>query len=137
MYTKRFFHVFLSCAGTDLFVARMCAKLIKERSQGAAATFLYDKSIEGGQAIPDEVRRSIQECDEFLLLLTPDSVNRQWVMIELGAALAFEKRIVAILHHIGPKKIPEIMQSKKAFNLNDFDSLYLKELLHRVRDHRR
>jgi hypothetical protein len=44
--------VFLSCAGTDLFVAQMCEKLIKQSSKGRIETFLYDKSIEGGQVIP-------------------------------------------------------------------------------------
>lgn len=74
--------VFLSCAGTDLFVAQMCEKLIKQSSKGRIETFLYDKSIEGGQVIPDEVRSSIRRCDEFLILLTPDSVGRQWVYMK-------------------------------------------------------
>jgi hypothetical protein len=50
--------------------------------QGRIETFLYDKSIEGGQVIPDEVRSSIRRCDEFLILLTPDSVGRQWVYMK-------------------------------------------------------
>jgi hypothetical protein len=73
--------VFLSCAGTDLFVAQMCEKLIKQSSKGRIE-ILYDTSIEGGQVIPDEVRSSIRRCDEFLILLTPDSVGRQWVYMK-------------------------------------------------------
>jgi hypothetical protein len=60
----------------------MCEKLIKQSSKGRIETFLYDKSIEGGQVIPDEVRSSIRRCDEFLILLTPDSVGRQWVYMK-------------------------------------------------------
>ena len=49
-------------------------------------TFLDEKDIEGGESIPEAIRKNIQECNEFLVLLSRYSINRPWVLIEIGAA---------------------------------------------------
>jgi hypothetical protein len=45
-------------------------------------TFLDERDIEGGESIPDSVRKNIRECNEFLVLLSPYSINRPWVLAE-------------------------------------------------------
>lgn len=63
------------------------ARLIEERGESLQVkTFLDEKDIEGGDSIPEEMRESIQKCDELLVLLSPYSVDRPWVLIEIGAA---------------------------------------------------
>ena len=59
------------------------ARLIEERG---AKTFLDEKDIKGGDAIPDAVRKGIQRCGELVVLLSPYSVERQGVLIEVGVA---------------------------------------------------
>lgn len=132
----RRYHVFFSCAAEDRFVARLCVRLIEEKGRGRVSVFLYEKSIEGGQSISEEVRRNIRECDEFVVLLTPSSVDRQWVMNEVGAAWMVEKKIVAILDKVSPRNLPDIIQGYRAFDLNDFEDRYIEELLRRVKDRR-
>jgi len=43
-------------------------------------------------------------------------------------------RIIAVLYHVTVDTIPEMIASKKAVPLNDFD-MYLKELRERVSRH--
>lgn len=66
----------------------------------------------------------------MLLLLTPTSVDRQWVILEIGMARAFKKRIVPICYNAFVDRIPTLAMNK-AYQLNDFDS-YLADLRARV-----
>ncbi len=85
-------------------------------------------------AIPEEIRTQIKQSRELVVLLTPKSVDRPWVLIEVGAAWGWRKeyRIVPVLCHVTVDAIPDIIKGKKAFQLNEFDQ-YLKELQKRVK----
>jgi hypothetical protein len=43
-------------------------------------------STEGGDDIPEEIRRQIKLSREIVILLTPESIDRRWVLLEVGAA---------------------------------------------------
>jgi hypothetical protein len=70
---KASYLVFFSCSDKDRFVARMCVKLIEEKSKRRIKTFLYDNNIDGGASITESIRRAIRNCDEFVVLLSPFS----------------------------------------------------------------
>jgi nucleoside 2-deoxyribosyltransferase len=95
--------------------------LIDQESRGRIRTFLDEKDIEGGESIAEKIREGIRRCDELVVLLTPSSRHRQWVVVEMSVAWGLKKRIVAILHHVSPKEMPEISCPYKAIDLNDFD----------------
>ncbi len=69
--------------------------------------------------------------------MTPESVDRQWVLVEIGGAWGRRQnaRIIAILCHVEVDNIPNIIRSKKAVPINSFDE-YLKELKQRVERYR-
>lgn len=94
-------------------------------------TFLDEKDIAGGDKIPDSIRKSIQACDELLVLMSQYSVDRPWVLVEIGAAWGLEKRVVPIIDKIAPGEMPDILVQQKAIDLNDFDE-YLVELNQRA-----
>ena len=124
------YQVFVSHATADKWLAKtLCEKI----EQTGATTFRDDRDIDGGDSIPDRIRREINRSAEMIVLLTPESVNRAWVLMEVGAAwgrrLGF--RIVSILCHVEVDAIPDMLASKKAWSINDFDE-YLKELKKRV-----
>jgi len=98
-----------------------------------ASTFRDDRDINGGNDIPEEIRRQIKHSQEIVVLLTPESVGREWVLLEIGAAWGWRKnfRIVPILYHVDIDPIPTIIKAKKAININDFDN-YLSEVSRRV-----
>jgi hypothetical protein len=98
-----------------------------------AMAFRDDRDIGGGDDIPNEIFEAIASSDEVVVLLTPASVNRPWVLIEIGAALArgARMRVIALLEHVEIEPIPSMLKAKKVFSLNDFDR-YLDELSARI-----
>jgi hypothetical protein len=116
---------------------RRLARTICERIEATgAATFRDDRDIHGGDDIPEEIRRQIKQSKELVVLLTPQSVGRQWVTLEVGAAWGWSKRIriIVILYHVAADPMPDMIKNKKAILLNDFDQ-YVIELANRVRSH--
>jgi hypothetical protein len=122
--------VFLSHATVDKWVAKVLCEKIEA---AGASTFRDERDINGGDDIPEEIRRQIKRSQEMVVLLTPASVGREWVLLEVGAAWGWRKdaRIVAVLDHVDIDPIPEIIKSKKAIRINDFDN-YLTEVCTRV-----
>jgi predicted nucleotide-binding protein len=125
------YQVFVSHATTDKWIARMICEKIEACG---AKTFRDDRDINGGDDIPNEIRREIKRSKEFVVLLTPESLTRQWVAIEVGVAwgTSKRKRIVAFMCHVKTTSIPDILKAKKAFHLNEMDQ-YLGELSERVK----
>jgi len=126
------YRVFLSHSQKDRWIAKQCARLIEEAAKPHVRVFFDEKDIEGGQSIPDSVRTGIEECDEFVVLLSRYSKDRPWVLIEMGAAWGLRKPIIAIIDKIGPKEMPDIVSPYKAIDLNDFDQ-YINQFLRRAK----
>lgn len=124
------YHVFVSHATADKWIARM----ICEKIEAVGATYFRDdRDIDGGDDIPEQIRRAINASHELVVLLTPVSFNREWVRMEVGAAWGRRKdfRIIALLCHVDTAPIPTIIKARKAIPLNDIDD-YLSELQARV-----
>jgi len=124
------YQVFVSHATADKWLATtFCEKM---ESVGAT-TFRDDRDIHGGDDIPEDIRAQIKQSRELVVLLTPESVDRPWVLLEVGAAWGWRRdyRIVPVLCHVTVDAIPDIIKGKKAFQLNDFDQ-YLRELKARI-----
>ncbi|MCH8806748.1 MAG: toll/interleukin-1 receptor domain-containing protein [Planctomycetes bacterium] len=118
--------VFVSHATQDKWLARTFCEKIEEHG---ARTFRDDRDLDGGDRIPDAIRKKIIQSNELLVVLTPESVARPWVLIEVGAAWGRRRdaRIIAILCHVNFDRIPDIIDAKKAYNINDFDA-YLESM---------
>ncbi|HVW38607.1 MAG TPA: toll/interleukin-1 receptor domain-containing protein [Pirellulales bacterium] len=125
------YQVFVSHATADKWIARVICEKIESTG---ATTFRDDRDIAGGDDIPESIRTQIKQSRELVVLLTPISVTRQWVIFEVGAAWGWggKIRIVPIMCHVDVSPIPEMIRSRKAIHLNDFDQ-YLAELHARVR----
>lgn len=130
--TKRY-QVFVSHAAADKWIATtLCEKI----EAAGASTFRDDRDIDGGDDIPERIRSEIKRSRELVVLLTPDSVNRPWVLLEVGAAWGWSKsiRITPILCHVDVDPIPGMIKSKKAIRINDCADLFA-ELRRRVKQH--
>jgi hypothetical protein len=125
------YRVFLSHATADKWLARTLCEMIEK---AGATTFRDDRDIAGGDDIPDKIWDAIADSNEMVVLLTPLSVTRPWVLMEIGAAALrrSEMRIIALRQHVDLDPIPEMLKRKKSLDLNDFDR-YLEELHERVR----
>jgi hypothetical protein len=69
----------------------------------------------------------------MIVLWTPESKEREWVRLEIGAAWGKGQgmRVTIILYHASVDTIPAVIKNKKAISLNEFDQ-YLNELKNRV-----
>lgn len=125
------YQVFVSHATADKWLAT--ALCIQLESTGAT-TFRDDRDIDGGEDIPERIRSEIKRSRELVVLLTPNSINRPWVLIEVGAAWGWSRKmkIIAIMCHVDVDPLPGMMKSKKAVDINKCDE-YISELRSRVR----
>jgi len=129
------YRVFVSHASTDKWIATVLCEKIES---AGASTFRDDRDIESGDDIPDEIRTEMLRSRELVVLLSPDSVNRPWVLLEAGAFWGRRRdaRIIAVLCHVEIDTIPDMIRSKKAISINEFDG-YVRELAGRIRGKRK
>lgn len=114
------YQVFISHATSDKWIAKsLCERL----ESAGLATFRDDRDIDGGDDIPERIRDAIKGSAELVVLLTPESIGRAWILLEVGMALGWRKnyRIISVLCHVDFDPIPTMLKSKKAIHLNDFD----------------
>ncbi|NLS98000.1 MAG: toll/interleukin-1 receptor domain-containing protein [Planctomycetaceae bacterium] len=82
------YQVFVSHATADKWIAStFCEKI----DATGASTFRDDRDINGGDDIPESIRSQIKQSRELVVLLTPESVDRPWVLLEVGAAWALRR----------------------------------------------
>jgi hypothetical protein len=127
------YQVFVSHATADKWLA---VTLCEQLEVAGASTFRDDRDIDGGDDIPERIRLEIKKSREVVVLLTPNSVNRPWVLLEVGAAWCYSKavRITPVLCHVDVDPIPGMLKSKKAVHINDLPT-FLAELKRRVKNH--
>jgi hypothetical protein len=131
--TAKSYLVFISHSTADRWIAKQMANLIEAKGRRhGVKTFLDEKDIEGGQSITEEIKKNLKACDEFVVLLSQDSIKRPWVLIEIGGALLLDKLIVAIIYKLKPNEMPDVIVQHKAIDLNSFD-VYLEQLLKRAK----
>ncbi len=124
--------VFISHSTKDRFIAWQVAALIQEAGRHCGIEiFLDEKDIEFGGSIPERIRQEIRDCGELVVLLSEYSVDRPWVLVEIGAAWVLEKRIVAVMDKLSPDQMPDVIAPYRAVDLNDVRD-YIDELAERI-----
>lgn len=88
-------YIFVSHAGKDTWIAH---RLAKDIAALGAETFLDAVDVETGDEAEARILEGLDRCSELLVLLTPNSVERPYVWMEIGAAWAQRKRIIGILY---------------------------------------
>ena len=119
--------VFISHSSSDRWIAEVIAEKIG--SMGASC-WLDEKDLEGGEVIVDRIINGIDSCDEALVLISPQSVQSQWVAFEIGGVRAQHKRVTPILNNVCPDDMAP-MKDIKGIDLNKFDR-FLNQLEKRV-----
>jgi hypothetical protein len=123
--------VFISHSSKDRWIARQMAAIIERKAKRyGVRTFLDEVDLEGGDRIPATIKANLHACEEFVILLSPHSITRQWVLVELGGAWTLDKRIMAITSNLSADKVPDIIDHDKSYELNEFDR-YANELIGR------
>jgi hypothetical protein len=127
--------VFISHSSIDTWVATQIATHVK---YAGAETFLDEADIEHGDDFDDEIVKASKNCTELLLLLTPWSVERPYIWLEIGFFRHDSKRIVGVLHGLKPEdisgdpRVPVLLKKIDLVDINDIGS-YFSQLDRRVR----
>jgi hypothetical protein len=134
MVARRPLRVFLSHARHDRWIARRMADAVRSRATEARARIeilLDERSIEITQDIEDVLRRAIEDCDELIVLLTRQSIQSSWVLVEIGAAWGFEKPMAGVVYDLDVDKLPDVVRAKRIVELADFDD-YVEQVVRRA-----
>jgi hypothetical protein len=127
--------VFVSHGWADRWVAEQIARRIKDDCRAEVFVDVFD--LAKGDDFESRIFGELQHCQELVVLLTPWSVARNWVWVEIGAARALELRIIPILYQVSLEQIDRehggktFLGGKNTVEINDLDE-YLIELAKRV-----
>src|SRR5436189_3142420 len=92
---KQPYKVFISHSTLDKFMARKIDEMLQAVG---VSTFRDDRDLDGGDRIPDEIRREIASASELVVIWTTQTLTSEWVRQEVGAAWGLGRKIVAFLH---------------------------------------
>ncbi|MBM3225050.1 MAG: TIR domain-containing protein [Candidatus Tectomicrobia bacterium] len=122
-------HVFISHSSVDTWVAR---QISAHAGLCGAGTFLDEADIQHGDDFDQAILQAARLSTELVVLLTPWSINRPYIWIEIGLFWSAQKRIVGVLHGLTSKdistdeRIPALLKKIDLVNLNDIDSYFLQ-----------
>jgi hypothetical protein len=101
--------VFISYANEDASWAKRLAKVLDDLR---IPYFLDAKDIDWGAEIPESVRKGIASSGAVIVVLSPASLNSQWVAFEIGQATALKRRVLPFLTHPS-LQVPSFMRNLK------------------------
>ena len=126
--------VFVSHSAKDAWVARQIAAEIRRRG---AETFLDEADIAHSDDFEEAILKAEETCTELLVLLTPWSLKRSWVWLEIGFFRHARKRIVGVLYGLSAQDlsadpdVASVLTKLDMVELNSLDS-YLDQLSNRL-----
>ena|SRR5271165_349349 len=127
--------VFISHGWHDRWIAKQLARLI---SDVGAAPFIDVFEIKKGDRIEAKVQQGVDQADELIALLTPWSVDRNWVWAEIAAAWALRKRYTGVLYGLKMEEIERergglaMLAPTNLLAIDEFDD-YIGELSERIK----
>lgn len=121
-----FYDVFLSYSEKD----HMQAQVIHEKLVKAGArVFMAPKSLRAGDDFADKIRKSLTGSSELWVILSPSSLNSEWVTTEWGAAWVLQKLIVPILFRCDIPQLPERLRKFHCIDVGALDE-FISEKFH-------
>ncbi|HVO92687.1 MAG TPA: toll/interleukin-1 receptor domain-containing protein, partial [Terriglobales bacterium] len=91
--------VFLSYSRADAAVAATIGEDVRQMGHAV----WYDREVTGGQSWWNAILGQIRDCDLFIFVLTPHSLDSQACRCEYSYASALRKRILPVLCQDGVK----------------------------------
>ncbi|HYL73127.1 MAG TPA: toll/interleukin-1 receptor domain-containing protein [Bryobacteraceae bacterium] len=112
--------VFLSHSNVDTEVARKVRNLLVHRT---SAQVFMSEDLNAGEKWETKLRNELASADVVLALLTPQSVDSSWVLLEIGAAWALEKPIIPVITRRDVlNKMPVSLEGTRTIALSDITS---------------
>lgn len=128
------YRVFISHGSDESWIATQVGRRIEELGGEA---FLDELHIPKGANIKEIIHREIKGSNELVALFTPWPSRRSWLWIEIGAAWAQDKPVVAVFYRMQLEDLEAngqgkgILEDINVVQLNEIE-LYLRQLATRV-----
>jgi hypothetical protein len=105
------FDVFVSYAEGDSGIAE---ELRYELENRGLKCFMAKKDIEVAAEWQDSIRAALRGSKRVLVLVTPLSITRPWVLMETGAAWALGKPLIPALSQVAANDLPDPIRRYQA-----------------------
>ena len=110
--------VYISHSQKDNDLVRDMARRLKEAGLVPIVDFMQPLV---GAKWRNHVRKSLGMADAVIVLLTPESVKSDWVMMELGYADALNRPVVPITVGVQHRDVPGPLASYKSVSFDRLD----------------
>lgn len=123
--------IFLSYSKTDAIYARDIRNILLQKSN---INIFSNEMLSAGEDWETKLKDELKRCDFFVVILSPKSINSNWILHELGAAWALGKQIIPIVTHRElMKQMPLLLRDMNALTINDLkDPNKVKQMLNEV-----
>lgn len=135
MGKQKKYTVFISYTSEDFWIA----KQIKLHVMACGAdAFLFDLDSEIGENFDRRIKGQIERSKELFVLFTPNSKEKKYIWLEIGAAWMKGSKIIISLYgiteteFISDRNYPNFLKSNNLLVLNKVDN-YFKQLKKRVK----
>ena len=117
---NEFSEIFISHATEDESIAAAWQELLSAITAGRVVPWYSgDKSVKGGIGTEEwrkKVRESLDQSKNIIVILTPGSNERPWVLFESGVAYGPQKPVIPVVHFMGKESVTDVF---KPFQLYD------------------
>lgn len=127
---KQVLRVFLSYAMEDRTDAHKLHSLLSQRPN---IRIFSTETLSAGEVWESKLKEALSQCDIFVVLLSPFSVNSKWVLHEIGAAWALNKPIIPIVTH--PDMFSKIPLTLRGIRLVEIKELEKPEAISQIIEH--
>ncbi len=115
--------VFLSFSYADKSLAEQIAKLL---SSNGVQTWFADWEIGPGDSLRQRIDEGLSNCTHFVVLLTPNSINRPWVNTEIDAGLVRKiedgRKFIPLRKDLSVDKLTPILRTLFSPELMDLEA---------------
>lgn len=105
------YDLFISYASSDSALAHELRTEIEKRG---LTTFMAEKDIPVSAQWKLTIRDALRSSNRVLILLTPNSLSRPWVLLETGAAWVLDKTLIPAFIHVDPNSFPDPLKDVQA-----------------------
>ncbi len=119
--------VFLSYASADGPLAKDLKARLEEKG---LRCFLAEKDIPIRSEFEKAIREALETARQVLILVTPRSITRPWILLEVGAAWVLQKPLIPAIAFVEPQEMVEPLRKFQAARVETPDQI--QDLVNRI-----
>src|SRR3546814_712540 len=108
-------HAFLSYTSADTVFAKSIAEKLLANG---IEVWWADWCINAGDSLRQKIEEGIDACTHFLVLLTPNSISKEWVKLEIDSALVNKLndkcKLIPLRVMLTPEELPALLRGMRS-----------------------